>query len=178
MILLIQICKEKFHYYEFVKPIEDIIKKTNIEFVSINYKDLTAELISESEKIIICGTSLKDNSFLDDVEDFFWLKDYDKPVLGICGGMHILGLVFNGSLLKMQEIGLTNIDSKKDFFGIRNSEEVYELHNFYAISKEFHVLAESKNCPQAIKHKQRPFYAVLFHPEVRNKELIRNFIFH
>jgi GMP synthase (glutamine-hydrolysing) len=176
MILVIQICKETFHYYEFVKPIEDIVKKTNTDFTSINYKDLKKELISKSEKIIICGTSLKDNSFLDDIEDFNWLKDYDKPVLGICGGMHILSLVFNGTLYKTQEIGLTYITFKEGFFGMKTSEEVYELHNFYALSERFLVFGESEKCPQVIKHKHKPFYAVLFHPEVRNKNLIRNFI--
>jgi GMP synthase (glutamine-hydrolysing) len=176
MILVIQICKETFHYYEFVKPIEDIIKKTNSDFVSIYYKNLTNDLISKSEKIIICGTSLKDNSFLDDFEDFLWLRDFNKPVFGICGGMHLLGLIFNGRLQKMQEIGLTNIKFKEDFFGLKDSEEVYELHNYYALSDEFYVFAESEKCPQAIKHKQKPFYAVLFHPEVRNKDLIRAFL--
>jgi len=176
MILVIQICKETFHYYEFVKPIEDIIKKTKLDFVSINYNDLKEELISKSEKIIICGTSLKDNSFLDNIQDFNWLKNYDKPVLGICGGMHILCLVFNGKLYKTQEIGLTYITFKEGFFGMKNSEEVYELHNFYTFSEKFVVIAESEKCPQAIKHNHKPFYAVLFHPEVRNKNLIRNFI--
>lgn len=176
MILLIQICKEKFHYFEFVKPIENIIKKTKTEFVSIHYKDLTDDIIFKSKKIIICGTSLRDNSFLDDIEDFMWLKNYDKPVMGICAGMHILGLVYNGKLHKRQEIGLTRIKFKKDFFGMKESEEVYELHNFYVSSKECRTIAESKNCSQAVEYKNKPFYAVLFHPEVRNKEIIRNFI--
>ncbi len=178
MILIIQICKEKFHYYEFVRPIEEIIKKTNTEFISTHYNDLNQDMLSKSEKIIICGTSLRDNSFLDDIEEFLWLKKYDKPVLGICGGMHIMGLVYNGNLHKKQEIGLTKIEFKKDFFGMKGSEEVYELHNFYVLSKECYVIAESKNCPQAVEYKERPFYAVLFHPEVRNREIIRNFILH
>jgi GMP synthase (glutamine-hydrolysing) len=176
MILVIQICKETFHYYEFVKPIEDIVKKTKKDFVSINYKELKEDIVSKAEKIIICGTSLKDNSFLDNIEKFNWLKDFEKPVLGICGGMHILGLVFNGKLQKTQEIGLTNIEFKEDFFYMKNYKEVYELHNFYAVSDEFLMLAESEKCPQAIMHKKKPFYAVLFHPEVRNKKIIRAFI--
>jgi len=176
MITVIQICKEKFHYYEFVRPIEEIIKKTNTEFISIHYKDLTEDMLSKSRKIIICGTSLKDNAFLDDIKYFLWLRGYNKPVLGICGGMHILGLLYNEKMHKKQEIGLTKVEFKKDFFGMKKIEEVYELHNFYVTSKEYNIIAESKNCPQAIKHREKPFYAVLFHPEVRNKELIRNFI--
>ena len=47
--------------------------------------------------------------FLKDIDYFKWIKKIDKPILGICGGMHILGLVFNGDLKKEQEIGLTDI---------------------------------------------------------------------
>ena len=176
MIVLIQICKETFHYFEFVKPIEDILNNMGVKFVSIKYKDISDELLLQVDKVIICGTSLKDNSFLDDVDDFFWIKNFDKPILGICGGMHILGLVFDGKLEKQQEIGLKEIKFKQDFFGVIGKKEVYELHNFCAKSSEFEILATSKHCPQAMKHKYKPFYAVLFHPEVRNKELIVNFV--
>lgn len=176
MILVIQICKETFHYFEFVKPIEDIIKKMEVEFVSINYKKITKEILQKADKIIICGTSLKDNGFIDDVNDFSWIKTINKPVLGICGGMHILGLVHGEKLKSKQEIGLKEIEIKKDFFGIVGKTEVYELHNFYVDSNEFDIIAHSDLCPQIIIHKTKPFHAVLFHPEVRNKELIKNFI--
>ena len=176
MILLIQICKETFHYFEFVKPIEGILNKMGVGFVSINYKDISEEKLLQADKVIICGTSLIDNSFLDDVDDFFWIKNFDKPILGICGGMHILGLVYGGKLKSQQEIGLINVEFFKEFFGLDKTIEVYELHNFYVESKEFEIIAKSKQCPQAIKHKKNPLYAVSFHPEVRNKKMIENFV--
>jgi GMP synthase (glutamine-hydrolysing) len=175
MILLIQICNKSFHYFEFVKPIEDFIKRNNIKFESINYKNVNDEIISKAEKIIISGTSLKDNGFIEDLNYFKWIIKFDKPILGICGGMHILGLIFNGELKKQQEIGLHKIEFKREFLGIKDEIEVYELHNFFAISNDFCIFGESKDCPQAIKHNKKPFYGVLFHPEVRNKNLIVNF---
>ena len=175
MLLLINICKESLHYYEFIKPIEDILKKNNIKFKTIHYKKTTKDLIDTSGRIIISGTSLKDNDFLDYLSYFKWIKSFNKPLFGICGGMHILGLVFNGKLKKQQEIGLTDIKFEKEFLGLNGIIQVYELHNFYIESKEFDLFAESKNCPQAIKHKCKSFYGVLFHPEVRTKNLILNF---
>jgi len=110
-------CDIRFHYLEFVKPIEDVLKRNKIEFESIHYKKLTEKIIQKAEKIIISGTSLKDNEFLKDINEFIWIKELNKPILGICGGMHILGLIFNGELKKQQEIGLTKIDVKKEFLG-------------------------------------------------------------
>jgi len=175
MILLISICKEKLHYYEFVKPVEDILKNNNIQFKTTQYKKINRNLIKKSDKIIICGTSLKDNDFLKNINFFEWIKSYNKPLFCICGGMHILCLLFDGELKKQKEIGLINIKFEKEFLGIKGAIPVYELHNLYVQCKEFDLYAKSKKCPQAVKHKSKPFYGVLFHPEVRTKHLILNF---
>ena len=71
MILIIQICNNYFHYYEFIKPIEDVLLKNNIKFESINYNNLTKEKINKADKIIISGTSLKDNGFIEDKKRIF-----------------------------------------------------------------------------------------------------------
>ena len=182
MILVINICKEKLHYLEFVKPIEDILKKENFEYKTIYYKKITdKELFNKKlEKIIICGTSLKDKEYLENLEYFKWLKfpKLNKPILGICGGMQIISLIFGGTLIENKEIGLIKIQFKKEFLNFKPSlNEVYLLHNYAAINKDFEVFAHSQEfeISQAIKHKTREIYGVLFHPEVRNKELIIKF---
>lgn len=176
MILVIQTPKEKLHYFEFVKPIEDVLKRNNIELISAHYKTVNKQVVSNADKIIISGTSLRDNFFLQDLDYFSWLKKIDKPVLGICAGMHVLGLLFNGVLRKKTEIGLTEVFFEKEFLGLKNNVECYELHNFYVESLEFEVFARSRNCLQAVKHREKPFYGVLFHPEVRNKEMLSSFV--
>lgn len=191
MILIINICKEKLHYFEFVKPIEDILRKENIEYQTIYYKKLTdKELLNKKlEKIIICGTSLKDNEYLENLNYFKWLKFPklkgatasslgDKPILGICGGMQIISLTFGGVLVENKEIGQRKIKFDKEFLNFKLSlNEVYLLHNYAVINGEFEVFAKCHEfeIPQAIKHKTKPIYGVLFHPEVRNKELINYF---
>jgi GMP synthase (glutamine-hydrolysing) len=176
MILIIQIQNIPFHYYEFVKPIEDIIKNCDSKFVSLHYKLLTSEILKKSSKIIICGTSLIDNSFLKDEKGFNWIKSYDRPILGICGGMQILGIIFNEKILRGQEIGLTYITYNNEFLGENETREVYELHNFYVQTKYFDTFARSDCYIQAIKHPNKLIYGVLFHPEVRNQEIIQYFI--
>ncbi|MFO7677515.1 MAG: hypothetical protein R6V50_03925 [Thermoplasmatota archaeon] len=176
MILLIKICYHPLHYFEFVKPIEDIVKKESLDYISIHYRNITKEILNTSDKIIICGTSLKDDAFLGDIHTFQWIKKYNKPMLGICGGMHILGLIYEGHLKKQKEIGLYPIQFDEEFLGMKGKKQVYELHKYIVQSNYFKKYATSQNCHQAIKHTKKPIYGVIFHPEVRNKELITQFI--
>ena len=177
MILLINICREKLHELEFVKPIEDILNNGKIKYFVKDYKKINKNDLERADKIIICGTSLRDDEFLKNINKFEWLKDFNKPVLGICGGMQIIGLVFRGKLEKKTEIGFFKEYFKKQFLGLKGWQEVYHLHNHYAAFsklKEFEVFnGDSVN--QAVKHKKKEVYGVLFHPEVRQKELILNF---
>jgi GMP synthase (glutamine-hydrolysing) len=105
------------------------------------------------------------------------MKDCDKPILGICAGMQTLGLVFGGRLQECLEIGMTQVETLKTNPLFSSSFKAYSLHN-YSIqpSDEFDALAESAKCIQAIKHKQKNIYGVLFHPEVRNQEIVQRFI--
>lgn len=182
MILIINICKEKLHYLEFVKPIEDILREKNIEYRTIYYKKITdKELFNKKlKKIIICGTSLKDDEYLKNLDYFKWINfpKLNKPILGICGGMQILSLVFGGILIENKEIGQIKIKFEKEFLNFKPSfKEVYLLHNYAVLNDKFEVFASSQEfkISQAIKHKTKPIYGVLFHPEVRNKEMILEF---
>ncbi len=180
MILIINICKEKLHYYEFVKPIEDILDKEKIKFETKHYSELVSEELGMYDKIIICGTSLQDNGFIESVDMFSWIKNYEGKILGICGGMQIIGLVFGGKLKKKTEIGFY-FEDFDNFLGLNGEFKVYHLHNNYVkLPKNFINFSENnKNkIPQAIRHKQKEIYGVLFHPEVRQKHLIRNFVMH
>jgi GMP synthase-like glutamine amidotransferase len=174
MILIINICKERLHYFEFVRPIEKII---GVDFISRHYSEVSKKDLDIAEKVIICGTSLKDNSFIDGIEKFKWIKNFEKPILGICGGMQVIGIIFGGRLKKKTEIGFFFEDFKKLFLGLKNREEVYHLHNnFVLFSEDFEVFSEGNEIVQAVKHKKREIYGVLFHPEVRQKKMIDEFI--
>jgi GMP synthase-like glutamine amidotransferase len=179
MILLISVCSEPLHYFEFVKPVERILSEKKVKFISRDYRKVSNDEIIDADKVIICGTSLKDNSFLEVLDKFDWIKRYDKPVLGICAGMQIIALKCGAKLMKKQEIGLIDTVFDEEFFGLKDKVRVYSLHNNSvspASLNEFHIIGRSATCIEAIKHKTRPLYGVLFHPEARNKELIENFV--
>lgn len=175
MILIMNICRERLHYYEFVKPVEDVVGSG---FLTKHYLDLTDEDLEKADKVIICGTSLKDCQFTEDLPKFIWIMEFEKPVLGICGGMQIMGLVFGGKLKNKTEIGYFTEEFTGDFLGLNGAVEVYHLHNNYVDFENldiFEIMATGNEVPQAVKHKEKGLYGVLFHPEVRQKDMIKNF---
>lgn len=179
MILVVNLCKEKLHYQEFVKPVEDIVMKQEKHFVK-HISELDAKSLSAADKVIICGTSLKDFDYLNYKHKLGFLKSTNKPVLGICAGMQLICLAHGCKLVRGLEIGLTRAEFKKYFLGLQGSAEFYSLHNLAirddkALKKNFFVFSKTNNF-QAVKHKERDLFGILFHPEVRNKEVITNFI--
>jgi GMP synthase-like glutamine amidotransferase len=178
MILVVDMNSEEnsFGFSEFVLPIlsiaEELEKCAFKRYFEVSEKDLNG-----CDKVILSGSALKNTVTLSQIPRFTWLKDYGKPVLGICAGMQTISIVFGGRLVKGREIGMTEIVTLKENLLFSSSFKAYTLHNYAIVpSAEFEVMAESAKCVQAIKHKRKEIYGVLFHPEVRNKEVIQRFI--
>lgn len=179
MILVVNICKEKLHYLEFVKPVEDILKREKLGFFSKGYREINPKDLARADKIIICGTSLRDNDFMENLDRFSWVKEFDKSLLGICGGFEVIGKIFKGIIKKEPQIGFFHEKFHKNFLGLEGSKEVYHLHNYYIDFSQlddfdFYCVSDNE-IVQAVKHLGKPIYATLFHPEVRQKDMIVNF---
>ena len=178
MILVVDMNSQEnpFGFNEFVQPIVAIAEELEKCTVK-HYLDVDGKSLSGYDKIILSGSALKDTVTLNETERFMWLKGYCKPVLGICAGMQTVGLVFSGRIVKCREIGMTEVAASKENTLFSSAFKVYALHNYALVpSAEFEVLAESSNCVHAVKHKQKDVYGVLFHPEVRNREVIERFV--
>jgi GMP synthase (glutamine-hydrolysing) len=178
MILVVDMNSKEnpFGFYEFVLPIVSIseeLEKCDIK----HYLGVNETSLNGYEKIILSGSALKDTVTLGQVKRFMWLKDCGKPVLGICAGMQTIGLVFGGRVEECREIGMTDVTTCKENILFSSTFKVYALHNYALVAPAgFDVLAESANCVHAIKHKRKDVYGVLFHPEVRNIEVVKRFI--
>lgn len=186
-ILIIDLCYEEnsLHYNEFVKPVVDIVKTLTLNYEIIHYKKLdfsNLSYLNNFNKIILCGVALKDFGYLEEgnFKVFEKLKHFNGCVLGVCAGAQIIGKLFNCEIKEGQEIGLYNLEiiSEDILLNGVNLDEIYCLHNNYLeISKDFTKIAKTKNYIQIFKKitNSTIFYGVLFHPEVRNKNLILNF---
>ncbi len=115
--------------------------------------------------------------------------DLGVPVLGICYGMQ-LGAKLLGSKVAAaadREYGRTDLVTKgsdKLFRGVPHESQVWMSHGdkIEASTKEFEVLASTKNCSYAaVRHRKRAFYGVQFHPEVHHtpfgSQILKNFLY-
>jgi GMP synthase-like glutamine amidotransferase len=179
-ILIIDLChkKESLHSNEFVKPIENIVKKIK-KYDIVHYLDIKTISLEKYNKIILCGNALKDFEYLSHIDKFNFIKKFKGDILGICAGAHIIGSIYNAKINQGEEIGLIKIKiiKKNIILNNVNFNQTYSLHSKYIENlNEFEILAVSEKYNQIFKHKNKNIYAILFHPEVRNKELIHNFL--
>ena len=108
-----------------------------------------------------------------------YLEKADFPILGICAGHQFMARFFGGEVKasKIPEFGKIQLTVfKKDeplFEGVPRESIVWESHNdeVSVLPEEFELLAESESCKiQAMRHKEKPFYGLQFHPEVEHTE--------
>jgi GMP synthase-like glutamine amidotransferase len=167
--------KDSLGMLEFVLPITAVAKAFE-ECRILHFSQVTQKDLGECSRVILSGTALKDHVTLKEVGKFSWIRDFNKPVLGICAGMQTISIAFDVPLAPCLQIGMTEIATAQSNPLFSGSFKAYCLHNFSVQKSEtFQVLAKSTKCIQATKHKQKNVYGVLFHPEVRNSEILERF---
>jgi GMP synthase (glutamine-hydrolysing) len=116
-----------------------------------------------------------------------YLNEFDGPILGICVGLQLMAIHCGGKAgpSKVPEYGLARIRVMEEddlFKGLPKEFLVWESHNDEVKEAPgFAILAVSDNCSvQAVKHLNKLYYGVQFHPEVNNTEhgedILRNFV--
>jgi|AVFP01.1.fsa_nt_gi para-aminobenzoate synthetase len=99
------------------------------------------------------------------------------PVLGICGGLHVICQAFGGGVgrLKQPVYGRTLVNyklSERLFSGLPNPCTMFSRHLYYinTVPKGFITTAYSwpHGIVYGLRHHTRPLFGVQFHPERRN----------
>ncbi|MFC2137735.1 type 1 glutamine amidotransferase [Bacteroidota bacterium] len=169
------------HTREFVDPIKNSLTKNNFSFEIVNYNNIPLNLNNYNG--IIISASPKGNDIVDSQLQYFeWIKKIDVPILGICHGHHIIGVLHGSELIRnaQKEEGMSVIEvieSDPFFDGFKKNITVEQHHNdSISLPMDFYLLASSKKCKvQVIKHKTKSIYSVQFHCE-KTPELILNFL--
>ena len=116
-----------------------------------------------------------------------YLNEFQGPIMGICVGLQLMAIHCGGKAgpSRVPEYGLAKIRVIEEddlFMGLPKEFLVWESHNDEVKEAPgFKVLAVSENCTvQAVKHGEKPYYGVQFHPEVNDtqhgEEIYRNFV--
>ncbi len=180
MILIVDLCYKarSLSRYEFVDPIAAIVKGTGSECEIVHFTELTGDLIERADRIILCGTALKDDLYARRIDLFSWIDGIEKPLLAICAGMQIVAAVFGGEIVPQPKIGLERIEIAREtpLLGPPREIEGYHLHNFgVTLPPGFELVAGRPGSIEAFKHAERPIYGIIFHPEVRNRWVVERF---
>jgi GMP synthase (glutamine-hydrolysing) len=172
--LVIDLCQRDLSRSEFVEPIARIVGEgARVK----RYHDVEPEEVEAATSVVICGTAMADDGYLEDLDAFEWLASTGTPVLGICAGMQLIGLANGGRLVEDKEIGMTRIEPVSGNPLVTGPMEVYNLHRYGLVDLSgFRVLARSERGVQAMAHDERPLYGVIFHPEVRRGNVVSRFL--
>lgn len=142
-----------------------------------NFKSFSGIIISGAPIIL---TNSNKKSYMD---LFKFVKQVDLPILGICLGHQIIGLLYGshikqGKMInKMEQIKIVHENAL--FTDVKNNALFREEHSEYInLPPKFMLIATSKSCDnEAMKHKN--IYGVQFHPEVSGRNgilLLQNFL--
>lgn len=168
MILIISTCREKLSELEFVEPIKRMVDK----FIVKRFDKITDEDLNNSDKVIICGTALKDFDYLN--ANWSWIESFEKPLLGICAGAQVIGKAYGSHLKDEMRIGQQKVEATKQNKLCDGEFNAYFLHTKNVEGLE--TVATSNGKPCILKHPKKEHYAVIFHPEVMSRHIITNFL--
>jgi GMP synthase (glutamine-hydrolysing) len=157
-----------------------------LDFKTIPFFDFTEEDAQNSVGLIISGapiliTEINMERYLKHVS---WILEFDKPILGICFGHQLLGLLHGAFGSKMREDrDWQEIEVFVDcplFDKLPTSFDMMEDHcESISVPPGFVLVASSDACVnEMMQHQTKPFYGVQFHPEVSGNHgslLIENF---
>ncbi len=179
-----------------VASVGNALQKLGYEFFISNKSDKLAE----ANKLIFPGVGSGGAAMQKlhqyNLTDF--IKDYTKPLLGICLGMQVfakhlvednvsgIGIIdvktgkFNSLLTKVPHMGWNSVkhNNCELFNGIDNEEYFYFANSYYIPVNQFTIATSEYNLPFAAAINKNNFYGVQFHPEKSGEaglKLLTNF---
>lgn len=157
------------------------------DFRTVGLQDVSAADAAGVAGIVISGapilvTEVDTQPYLDQLD---WIKEAEVPVLGICFGHQVLGLLHGARASRQKDDrDWQTIEALEDhplFSKLPMEFEMMEDHcESISVPHDFALLAVSDACVnEAMYHREKPFFGVQFHPEVSGNQgtlILENFV--
>ena len=170
-----------------IKEIEKCVRALGLPFKTVAW-DATDANFENASRFILSGspTYLTETAHAPYIQRYHFLKTVKVPVLGICFGHQVLGLLHGASIYRGEPVR-TSVDievlqSLPLFEGLGKTTGMTEDHTEgITLPEGFIHLASSKTYKnEGMKHPDKDIYGVQFHPEVSGENgmrLLKNFAF-
>jgi len=169
--------------------IEAVVSSFAYPNLCVKWKETDVLTMKKASKIILSGAPvlLTETSPEPFLEKFAFLKSIPVPVLGICFGHQLLGLLHGATVFKGKEvrnsIPVDILQPDPIFLGVKTGALFKEDHTEgISLPDGFVHLAKSADYQiEAMKHPFKSIYGVQFHPEVsfeNGRQLLKNFCIH
>ncbi len=172
-------------------------KLTGMDYRVAHLTEVNAEYLKNNPQIkavISGGCNNNWDSLYFDVFDgeFELIRACNVPFLGICAGMHLLSMAYDGPVRRLdfgkEERFFCKIDKDGDSelsAGLSGTEEFFQYHNCHVpeLPENFERIFTNKKCPiQGMRLRGENKFGVQFHPELDDEnhsaghQLLKNFL--
>ena len=157
-----------------LSPLEFALEKMGVLYRTWRtFREGFPQDASYCDGLIISGGFTMKNYFEEksDLYGASYLRNFNKPILGICLGMQILARLAGVSLVVSKELGLSRVwlDGGNDLFkGMKSPLEVCQRHNYALpyVPHGYSIIARNDSTfIQGIASKDNLKYGIQFHPE-------------
>ncbi|MBI3511205.1 MAG: gamma-glutamyl-gamma-aminobutyrate hydrolase family protein [Bacteroidetes bacterium] len=167
--------------------IADMVSACGGECAMVKWDEVSESELKKSSGIIFSGSPamFTEVDHAPYIEKFSFLKEGKIPVLGICFGHQLMGILHGAKIFRDKEIRSPNKISvlKKDplFENLFPETEMTEDHTegITLPSSFIHLASSSSYINEGMRHPFLPLWGVQFHPEVsgeNGKKLVGNFL--
>lgn len=164
-----------------------VVRELGFEAEEKNWKEFSAADYGKQDKIIFSGspTYLTEVDHTPYTERYSCIKEGKVPVLGICFGHQVMGIIHGAKIFRGEPIRvntpITVVKEDQLFAGLSPVTTMAEDHTEgISLPAGFIHLAYSRDYAiEAMRHPYLPLWGTQFHPEVSDEngnKLISNFL--
>lgn len=121
------------------------------------------DVIIDADMLVVSGGNETEQRYKTELTVCDWAMRNNKPILGVCHGAFFLNFAFGGINAEIQ--GHRNVEHDVIMEGKTYTVNSYHDVCIYQLASTLISVAETKENPEAFKHKEYPIWGLVWHPE-------------